>query len=584
MDRVKIARMVRLALCALACILLSGTKSLSADDGIAYLNTAPGVAYIGSRACSGCHSKIYQDYIRTAMGRSVTPAADFSQLGNLPATASVFNDKLNRHFEVSKRGSDWYQAEYESDPQGREVFRTTHKLEYAVGSGVNGYTFIVRRGSYLFQAPLSYYSRQKAWDLSPGYQFADYGFNRPIAQACIGCHSGRPQPARDREGLFGDPPFRELAIGCENCHGPGGLHAAAPGKSPNRARPDRSIVNPAKLPVHLAEDICMNCHQGSDTRVPQPGKDYFDFRPGTSLRETVAILRVPLKPDDAGASDLLEHHFSMQLSKCYRESGGRLSCLTCHRIHAMPRPSDAAAYYRSICLTCHQEANCNVDKAQRMARANDCVACHMPKRDLQLIAHSALTNHRIIATPDEPLPDAAFEKAGPELPGLIYVNRPPVASSAPLPPIVLLRAYGELMEKDPSYQPRYFRVLDKLSETGGNQGLVQAALGRKILRGDPSANTAAIEHLSRAVELGFRAPMVYQDLAEGLTRAGRPDAATAMLQRGIETDPYTPVLYKSLALAYINLKRYPEAKKIMELYVGLFPEDDLMRGLLLKAR
>ncbi len=269
LGRVKIAGVVKFTLCTLACILLSGAESVSAEDGIAYLNTAPGVAYIGSRACSGCHSKIYQDYIRTAMGRSMTLAANFSQLANLPAAASVFNDKLNRHLEVSKRGPDWYQAEYELDAQGREVFRTTHKLEYAVGSGVNGYTFIVRRGNYLFQAPLSYYSRQKAWDLSPGYQFADYGFNRPIAPACIGCHSGRPQPVRDREGLFGDPPFRELAIGCENCHGPGGLHAAAFVKSPNRAPAARSIVNPARLPVRLAEDICMNCHQGSDTRVPR---------------------------------------------------------------------------------------------------------------------------------------------------------------------------------------------------------------------------------------------------------------------------------------------------------------------------
>ena len=113
-----------------------------------------------------------------------------------------------------------FQTEFELDSGTHEVFRTTHKVEYTIGSGVNGYTFLVRRGNYLFQAPLSYYARKETWDLSPGYEFADYGFNRPIAAACIGCHSGQPQPVRDREGLFGDPPFREMAIGCENCHGP----------------------------------------------------------------------------------------------------------------------------------------------------------------------------------------------------------------------------------------------------------------------------------------------------------------------------------------------------------------------------
>jgi len=46
----------------------------------------------------------------------------------------------------------------------------------------------------------------------------------PIAAACIGWHSGQPQPARDRDELFGDPAFRELPIGCENGHGPGAVH------------------------------------------------------------------------------------------------------------------------------------------------------------------------------------------------------------------------------------------------------------------------------------------------------------------------------------------------------------------------
>jgi hypothetical protein len=43
------------------------------------------------------------------------------------------------------------------------------------------------------------------------------------------------------------------------------------------------------------------------------------------------------------------------------------------------------------------------------------------------------------------------------------------------------------------------------------------------------------------------------------------------------------VLYKSLALSYINAKRYPEARKTLERYVELFPEDDFVRGLLAKV-
>ena len=47
---------VRLVVCAAATVI-----SLRAAD----------VAYTGSRTCAGCHPKIYQDYVRTAMGRSM---------------------------------------------------------------------------------------------------------------------------------------------------------------------------------------------------------------------------------------------------------------------------------------------------------------------------------------------------------------------------------------------------------------------------------------------------------------------------------------------------------------------------------
>ena len=512
MGRDEIAELVRLILAALV-----GTASILAADQVAYRNTKPGVAYVGSRACAGCHAKIYQNYSTTAMGRSMDLPASARQQESVSFTAAIFAEKLNRHYEIYRQGQDVFQTEYELDASGHEVFRTNHKLEYAIGSGVNGYTYMIRRGDYLFQAPLSYYSRKKAWDLSPGYESYDHGFNRPVAAACIACHSGQPQPVPDREGLFANPPFRELAIGCENCHGPGALHVGERGRSTPAAKIDDSIVNPGSLPARLAEDICMNCHQGGDTRVLVPGKGYFDFRPGTPLRDTLALLRVPPKRGDPHQTDLLEHHFSMQLSKCFRGSDGRLSCLTCHQIHSMPPPAEAAAYYRSRCLSCHTGAACKLAKEQRADHGDDCVACHMPKRNVQLIAHSALTNHRIVARPDEPLPEAAFHKTTADLPDLIYLNRSAGSDRASLPPAMLLQAYGELMDRQADYGARYFSVLDELRRSAPDQPLVQAALGRKALLENAPSETA-IEHLTRAIELGFSAPAVYQDLDTALVQ------------------------------------------------------------------
>src|SRR5260370_1661151 len=206
----------------------------------------------------------------------------------------------------------------------------------------------------------------------------------------------------------------------------------------------------------------------------------------------------------------------------------------------------------------------------------------MPKRQVEKIAHAALTNHRMVARPGEPLPEAAFRQTTADLPDLVYVNRPPASNRASLPPVMLLEAYGELMEKEPAYQARYLDVLEELGKSASDLPLVEAALGRKMLRSAAELNPDAIRHLTKAIEMGFSVPTVYEDLADSLSRAVRVEEAINALQRGIEANSYSPVLFKSLALRYINTKRYPEARKTLERYFELFPEDDFVRGLLAK--
>src|SRR5947207_8525726 len=183
-----------------------------------YRNTAPGVAYLGSRACAVCHKDIYNRYVKTDMGRSMSRPAHPSHLEKGPGTN--FNQKLNRYFQVFREGSEIYQSEYELDSSGNEVFRNAQKIEYVVGAGANGFSHIVRRGDYLFQAPLSFYSKAGKWELSPGYELNDYGFSRPILSACIVCNRGQPHPVRQTHGLYSATPVTEPASSCESCSTP----------------------------------------------------------------------------------------------------------------------------------------------------------------------------------------------------------------------------------------------------------------------------------------------------------------------------------------------------------------------------
>src|SRR5258708_29721574 len=109
-------------------------------------------------------------------------------------------------------------------------------MEWGMGWGKDGWGGVTTKGAYLFQGPLSLYSKIGAWGLSPGYEFGNYGFNRPILAGCVACHSGQAMPAAGGNGRFEDPPFEELAIGCDNCHVPGLRHVREMTENGNRER------------------------------------------------------------------------------------------------------------------------------------------------------------------------------------------------------------------------------------------------------------------------------------------------------------------------------------------------------------
>ena len=535
------------------------------------------VKYVGSQVCAGCHQAIYDSFTASAMGSSMSPA-DEAIRPLIVDAEPVVSDKLNRRFIVEERHDGFYQRETEAVSTDKPPFDNAHKLAFVIGSGVNGYSYLVQRGNHLVQAPVSYYQREQQWGLSPGYEFAkpgeDYGFNRTIHAACLQCHAGRPLPVGESEGLYGEPPFAELAIGCENCHGPGKMHADA--RLAALDSDDGTIVHPLKISPRLAENICMNCHQGGDARVLQPGRGHFDFRPGEWLNETVAILKLPMDPENPRDSDLLEHNASMALSKCFRESDGDLSCFSCHEIHNQPSPKDRTTYFREKCLQCHTSSSCGLPADARPA--NNCAGCHMPKRDLAEISHSSLTNHRIVRQPAQPYPPEAFDQTTPDLAELVHVNRPPGASGESLPLLVRFQAFGELLGKRSEFSQRYLRLLADVAERHGDHPLVLAALGRKAKLENRAAE--AIEYLFEAVQAGSQPSSTYEDLAELLAEVGRRDESAEVLRQGVEAAPFNPRLRKMLALRFISLKRYRDAFETIERFVELFPEDDFMRGLL----
>ena len=550
--------------------------------------------YVGSAACSRCHLEITRSFAKASMGHSLTAVTpEFLKTLQLPG--SYYDPNLDRHFEVRAENGKLLQSEFSTDAQGKEIFRNTYPIEWIVGTGENGFGALLRRDNFLFQAPLSYYTRAAAWNLSPGYEHGDLGFNRLIQPGCIYCHSGRPQPVAGQPGKYDATPFTQTSVGCENCHGPGSAHivamrqgeeSGAPGKSA-----DPTIVNPARLAPQLSDDICMGCHQVGDARVLQPGKTYQDFRPGQPLARTLAIFQVAPTRENPPDDDHLEHYYSMSLSKCFRASQSQpeakqMRCITCHNPHVEPTAAEAPAYFNGRCLTCHTAQSCTAAPAARAQTtpADNCIGCHMPKRDIRVISHSTATNHRILAHPGEPFPDEAFHQATAAMPDILMLNvegkRGPEATAPPA--IVRLQAYAILKAAKPQFNAAWLTTLAEVETGNPESALVQAALGHRDL--EARKLPEAIAHLQHALQLDPMQTSVYMDLSDAQDQAGQPEEAIANARHALELDPFATDPQKALVARLISAKRYDEATAAMEKYLQTFPEDDFMRKMLAIAR
>ena len=500
---------------------------------------------------------------------------------------SFYNATLDRHYAIATSGESVVESEWQLDANGHEVFRDTHPLRWLIGADANGFGGLVDRHGYLTEAPASYFPAIGRWDLSPGYQRGDYGFNRTIASGCIFCHSGRPRPMQGDLGKYDEPAFSQLAIGCENCHGPGAAHVAAmnAGKLWPSGK-DPTVVNPAHLGRKRADEICMSCHQTGDARAFEPGKSYLDFRPGQPLSRVLAILMVPPTQDHPPSRDHVQHYYSMVLSKCYRASlsqpaARQMRCITCHDPHVEPTRAEAPAWFNRKCMQCHTRASCTAPVALRRATTpgDNCIACHMPKRDDLALSHSALTNHRIVRMPDEPFPAETFRQTTAALPDLIYLDGDALdgeaGGQAKPSPLTLLEAYNQLRHDHPQYQPSYDNLLTKLAAAQPENATVLARLGHREWR--QGLTTDAQRDLLRAAALDPDQPAVYADLSAIRAHLGDAQSAIAYARQAERLDPFNARRRHDLVLRLIDAQQYPQAVTAMKQFLAEFPEDDFLR-------
>jgi tetratricopeptide (TPR) repeat protein len=382
-----------------------------------YKNTDPSVRYVGNAACAACHVMEADSYRHHPMARAVTPVDRLAAVEDLSKAAHNPFEKLGFLFQVETRKGRVYHKAVRPDARGTPLTEREEQVRYALGSRERGCGYLIDHDGYIYQSPISWFTQAHTWDVSPGFPAALVS-GRPIHPACFFCHTDHVRPVADTDNRYREPVFdREYGIGCERCHGPGELHVERWWKGD---RPqgdfDDTIVNPARLPPDLREAVCQQCHLVGMKRVLRRGRDVFDYRPGLPLHDYWSVFVLPEKlTDDFKAVGQVEQMYS---SKCFRASGGKLGCLSCHDPHGLPGPAQRITFYRSRCLQCHEDTSCRLPKHDRLARSkgDSCIDCHMPRFRMSEIAHTAGTDHRILRRTDVP--------GLPREPGLDVGDRP----------------------------------------------------------------------------------------------------------------------------------------------------------------
>jgi hypothetical protein len=394
-------------------------------------------------------------------------------------------------------------------------------IDYVIGSGSHGRSYLFAREGYLFELPVTWYARTGKWDASPGYEhYSEVRLDRPVDTSCLWCHASQVHFVRGTQNRYADPPFADNGVGCERCHGPGSEHIRDPASY--------HMVNPARLDAERRDAVCAQCHLTGVSRVPHTGRTLGDFRAGERLADYVTYFVW-----EGGSPDLkvTSHVERLAASGCKRGAGDSLWCGTCHDPHTGGNRTQSA------CISCHAGSH---------HAKESCAGCHMPKSAAADAGHGVFTDHSI------PRDAARSRKA--------TASRRLVAILGAADDRAMGIAYSEIGDA----RAREFLLKAQPADTEVRLRLAAiepdparaAGLYQSILSSDP-ANTTALVNLGALY-----------------AAAGRSGEAAALWKRALETNP----ALEGAALNLSHVLPAAEAGAVLKRYLSFNPGSKAARA------
>jgi hypothetical protein len=135
-------------------------------------------------ACARCHEAIFHKYLNTPMANAGGRAWDHVNPGDLfhapsRTTYRVYADDNSHWLGYAQTGTSVWQ-----------------KLDYFLGSGHLGLTYLYTINGYLLETPVAYYANTKAYDMKPGLGSSTrVPAALPMSPGCMRCHMSGVQHA-----------------------------------------------------------------------------------------------------------------------------------------------------------------------------------------------------------------------------------------------------------------------------------------------------------------------------------------------------------------------------------------------------
>jgi len=349
----KINSLARVFLLCLMSVTLAACAAEKPID-IAAATSQP-KAFVGSDTCKQCHLEHYDSWQMTLHSRMLQDA-------------KANQDALIVPIEEKRIRADLAKLEAKLKvPSDKVYVPKVDDILYTIGSQWKQ-RYLVKKDGTLFISPIQYNADTHRW---VNYHEKDWD-KRPWLKKCGGCHA---TGADLEKGTFVEP-----GVACEACHGKGSWHAALPKTAVFEKR--QTIVNPAKLTMGVAAQICGSCHnRGHATKVKGAGWPV-GYAPGKALEAYY-------KSTSFEGGDT-KHVYANEFSKGHHQqfidwqqskhAAEGVTCTSCHYVHQIgipPTRSQTLAAGSKQCLACHEILNNNL--AHSIHSFANCVGCHMPR-------------------------------------------------------------------------------------------------------------------------------------------------------------------------------------------------------------